>query len=347
MSIRVMIVDDSAFIRRAVRRILGEDPELVVVGEAGDGHAALREVDRLGPDVVTLDLRMPGLDGVETIEHLMSARPTPVVLLSSYAQVDAALTLRALAAGAVDFVDKSQVSTMNVYDLGSELVAKLKAAAASHPGRRTAARAGEAPVWIAAPPPAPPTVVALGASTGGPAALEAVLGAVAADSPLAFLVLQHMPRGFTGALARRLASRCPLPVREAQPGDTMRPGRVLVAPAGHDVRVVALDGEPTIQIEAGTGRALPRLDVALETLSACYGPALCAVVLTGMGRDGLEGARLVRERGGTVITEAPATCVLYGMPRVISEAGLSSCVAPLDAIPGVLERLARGRRTPS
>jgi two-component system, chemotaxis family, protein-glutamate methylesterase/glutaminase len=347
MSIRVMIVDDSAFIRRAVRRILGDDPELVVVGEAGDGHSALREVERLGPDVVTLDLRMPGLDGVETIEHLMAARPTPVVLLSSYAQVDAALTLRALAAGAVDFVDKSQVSTMNVYELGHELVHKLKAAAASHPRRRNAARDLDAPIWSSPSPTVPPSVVVLGASTGGPAALEAVLGGIPADTPLSILIVQHMPRGFTGALARRLGQTCALPVREAQSGDRLRPGRVLVAPGGHDLRVVDDDGCARIQIDAAEGRALPRLDVALDGLAAAFGPALCAVVLTGMGRDGLAGARRVRDTGGTVITEARSTCVLYGMPRVVTEAGLASCVAPLDAIAGLLERMARDRRSAS
>jgi two-component system chemotaxis response regulator CheB len=343
MSIRVMIVDDSAFIRRAVRRILGDDPELVVVGEAGDGHAALREVERLGPDVVTLDLRMPGLDGVETIEHLMAARPTPVVLLSSYAQVDAALTLRALAAGAVDFVDKSQVSTMNVYELGHELVGKLKAAAASQPRRRSA----EAPLWLSAAPSVAPSVVVLGASTGGPAALETVLGGIPADTSLAFLIVQHMPRGFTGALARRLAATSALPVREAQTGDPLRPGRVLVAPGGHDLRVVDDEGCPRIQIDAAEGRALPRLDVALDGLAEVCGPRLCAVVLTGMGRDGLAGARRVRDTGGTVIAEARSTCVLYGMPRVVTEAGLASCIAPLDAVAGLLERMAREGRAPS
>ena len=338
-----MIVDDSAFIRRAVRRILGEDPELVVVGEACDGASALREVERLGPDVVTLDLRMPGLDGVETLEHLMAARPTPVVLLSSYAQVDAALTLRALAAGAVDFVDKSRVSTMNVYELGHELVGKLKAAAASHP-RRSSVRGGERPVWPGQAPPAPPAVVVLGASTGGPAALEVVLGDIPADSRLAFLVVQHMPRGFTGALARRLSIACPLPVREARDGDVLAPGRVLVAPGGHELRVVDGGDGPRLRIADAQARALPRLDTALEGLADGYGPTLCAVVLTGMGTDGLAGARRVRDAGGTVIAESATTCVLYGMPRAVAEAGLASCIAPVDAIGELLHRLAGERR---
>jgi len=337
MSIRVLIVDDSAFIRRAVRRMLAVDPELEVVGEAGDGRAALRDVAALAPDVVTLDLRMPGLDGLETLEHLMAARPTPVVLLSSYAQADAALTVRALAAGAVDFVDKSRVSTMDVYELGNELVGKLKAAASSRP--RPAENVG-APAWLDPAPRQPPALVVLGASTGGPAAIERVLGAFAARRAVAVLVVQHMPAGFTAALTRRLAAVCDVPVREARGDDRLRPGLVLVAPGGHDLAIVADGDGARVDLGVTPGRALPRLDPVLESAAAIYGAATCAVVLTGMGRDGVDGARRVRAAGGTVIAEAASTCTVFGMPRAVIEAGLASCVAPLGSIATVLGTLA-------
>jgi len=326
-----MIVDDSTFVRRAVRRMLAADPELDVVGEAADGPSALREVDRLAPDVVTLDLRMPGLDGVETLESMMETRPTPVVLLSSYAQADAALTLRALAAGAVDFVDKSRVSAMDVYRLAPELVAKLKAAAAAR--RRSHGPAG----WLAPPPSVPPRLVVLGASTGGPKAIEAVLAALPAASRFAVLVVQHLPAGFTAAFARRLAGACALPVDEVVAGRPLRPGTVAVVPGGSDA---SFDADGAVQIAPGTGRALPRIDVTLASAAACYGAAACAVILTGMGRDGVDGARRIRAAGGAVVAEAASTCAVYGMPRAIVDEGLATCVAPIDEIAAVIGRLA-------
>jgi two-component system, chemotaxis family, protein-glutamate methylesterase/glutaminase len=336
MAIRVLIVDDSAFIRRAVRRMLADDRELEVVGEAGDGRAALRELAALDPDVITLDLRMPGLDGVEILEQVMASRPTPVVLLSSYAQADAALTVRALAAGAVDFIDKSRVSTMAVYELGAELISKVKAAAVSRrgrPGRETAR-------WLAPPPSRAPALIVLGASTGGPAALEHVLARLATQRPAAIIVAQHMPAGFSLALTRRLAGTCELPVREAKAGEPLHTSVVLVAPGGHDITLVNHpEGGVCVDVVPGAGRGLPRIDLLLESAAAILGDSVCAVILTGMGRDGVEGARHVRAAGGTVIAEAASTCTVFGMPRAVVEAGLASCVAPLDAIPAVLHGL--------
>jgi two-component system chemotaxis response regulator CheB len=335
MTVRVMIVDDSSFVRRAVRRMLATDPDLAVVGEAGDGRTAVREIVRLAPDVVTLDLRMPGLEGLATLEALRTERPTPVVLLSSYAQADAALTLQALAAGAVDFVDKSRVSAMDVYALAPELAEKLKAAAASRANIATA----EAPRWLAAPSSVRPQLIVLGASTGGPAALEAVLAGIPAELGAAVLVVQHMPRAFTTALVRRFAAICRLPVNAAQDGELLAPGEVAVAPGGHDLEIVAARGGWRHRTLSAEGRARPRLDVALASVAETVGAAACAVVLTGMGDDGVAGARALRRAGGTVVAEAASTCVVHGMPRAVADAGLATCIAPLGAIAGVLASL--------
>jgi two-component system chemotaxis response regulator CheB len=336
MTIRVMIVDDSVFVRRAVRRMMASDHDLEVVGEAADGAGALAALGALAPDVVTLDLRMPGLDGVETLRAIMAQRPTPVVLLSSFARADAELTLRALAAGAVDFIDKSRVGAMNVYDLAGELVQKVKAAATSQP----VIGAEHAPaIWHAAPPAEPPALVILGASTGGAAALELILGGLPGSLPAAVLVVQHMPSGYELALAARLAVVSALPVRPAAQGDPLLPGRVLVARGGHDVRICP--GEPPVlRIEGATGRGSPRLDLALESAAQVTGAATCAAVLTGMGQDGAAGARAVRFAGGAVIAEAAATCTVYGMPRAVIEAGAATCVAPRTQIAGVIAGLA-------
>ncbi len=335
MTVRVMIVDDSSFVRRAVRRMLATDPELVVVGEASDGRTAVREIVRLAPDVVTLDLRMPGLDGLATLEALRAERPTPVVLLSSYAQADAALTLQALAAGAVDFVDKSRVSAMDVYALAPELAGKLKAAAASR-----AAAKEEAPRWLAAPSPVPPQLIVLGASTGGPAALEIVLRGLPRGLGAAVLVVQHMPRAFTVPLVRRLAAICAAPVSAAQDGELLARGEVAIAPGGHDLEIVAAGDAWRHRTLPAQGRARPRLDVVLASVAEAAGAAACAVVLTGMGDDGVAGARALRRAGGTVIAEAESTCVVHGMPRAVADAGLATCIAPLGTIAGVLATLA-------
>jgi two-component system, chemotaxis family, protein-glutamate methylesterase/glutaminase len=342
MSIRVMIVDDSPFVRRAVRRMLAADPDLEVVGEAADGSTALREVERLAPDVVTLDLRMPGLDGMTTLARLMARRPTPVVLLSAFAQADAALTVRALAAGAVDYVDKSRVAAMDVHQLAPELVHKLKVAA--HSGVAGAGGAVPPVRWLAPPPTRPARLLVLGASTGGPRALETVLAGLPADLPAAVLVIQHMPARFTAPLARRLAEVARLPVREAAHGEALAAGEVLLAPGGRALAVEpGADDTVRLRIGEAGGRAQPRLDLALAGAAAALGDTAAAAILTGMGRDGAEGARLLRDAGGAVIAEAASTCVVYGMPRAAVEDGVASCVAPLGAIAGVLAGLVGGK----
>ena len=334
--IRILIVDDSAFVRKAVRRMLEADPELAVVGEAADGMRGLALAKTLEPDVITLDLQMPGWDGLDTLARVMDEAPTSVVILSSFAQAGADLTLRALTTGAVEFVDKSRVTTMALYELERELVNKIKAAASSSP------QAGipDTGAGVAARPRT--ELFVLGASTGGPRALQAILGRLPVLSTTSILVVQHMPAGFTRALAERLDHTCAMPVGELEPNATLELGQVHVAPGGADLQLERSADKTHVAIRSRPRgrRTTPSIDLALETAIACHGERVCAVILTGMGDDGLEGGRAVRTAGGCVIAEAASTCVVYGMPRTVTEAGLASAVAPLEEIPALMLALA-------
>jgi two-component system, chemotaxis family, protein-glutamate methylesterase/glutaminase len=336
MKIRVLIVDDSAFVRKAVRRMLEADEELVVVGEASDGQRGLELARELEPDVMTLDLRMPGWDGMATLSRIMQEAPTSIVILSSFAHAGAELTLKALTAGAVDFIDKSRVSSMALYDLERELVDKLKAAARSSPMADALARR---PRRAGRPR---SDVFVLGASTGGPRALQTILDPLPAALRAILLIVQHMPAGFTRALAERLNETCELPVAELASGDVLERGRVHVAPGGADLRLERAGDETAVRVETRRrgGRTTPSIDLCLRGAAQRYGERVCAVILTGMGDDGLEGVKAVREAGGYVIAEAASTCIVYGMPRTVAEAGLASAVAPLDEIPGLMLALA-------
>jgi two-component system, chemotaxis family, protein-glutamate methylesterase/glutaminase len=334
--LRVLIVDDSAFVRKAVRRMLEADDEIVVVGEAADGERGLALTHELRPDVLTLDLSMPGWDGMYTLSRIMQEVPTSIVILSSFARAGAELTLRALTAGAVDFIDKSQVSTMALYELEREIIDKLRAAARSSP----LASALEGTPRRAARPRT--DFFVLGASTGGPRALQAILNRIPAYLRATVLVVQHMPAGFTAALADRLGETCELPVTELAEGSTLEPGQVHVAPGGADLRLDAAGDRTIARIEprARGGRTTPSIDLTLHDATARFGERVCAVILTGMGDDGLEGVKSVRQVGGCVIAEAESTCVVYGMPRSVAEAGLASAIAPLDEIPALMLALA-------
>lgn len=319
--------------------MLAREPAFEVAGEASDGPSALARARELAPDVITLDVQMPGWSGLYTLERLRAEVSAAVVILSSYAQEGADVTLRALTAGAVDFIDKSRVSTMALHELEPDLVAVLKAAAAS--------RAERAPPVAALGEPAgrpAADLVVVGASTGGPRALVSILSRIPADFPARIVVVQHMPAGLTGALAERMGEVCPLPVVEVAAGQVLEPGRVHVAPGGADLAVdragAALRAIVEPRRDRGEGTS-PSIDRALSSAAAHLGAGVCAVILTGMGDDGLRGAREVRERGGFVVAESAQTCIVYGMPRAVAEAGMASAVAPLGEIPGLMGALAR------
>lgn len=341
---RVLVVDDSAFMRVTLTKLLSEDPELQVVGTARDGIDALEKVETLRPDVITLDVEMPRMDGLEFLRQLMATRPVPVVMLSSLTQEGADTTVEALALGAVDFAGKPQRLT-TIHQISDDLVAKVKRAARARvvqttPPRRTAiaepgptaispVRAGARGMWQ--------NLLVIGSSTGGPRALRQVLSGLPADLPTPVLIVQHMPPGFTRSLAANLDQCSPLRVREAAAGDVLERGVALVAPGGYHMTptregVIRLDQGPTVN------GVRPSVDVTLLGTVAVYGGRVLAVVLTGMGHDGLDGAMALKRAGGIVLAEHESTCVVYGMPRSIVEAGLADEVAPIDQMADAILR---------
>ena len=333
--IRVLVVDDSALMRQIITDILNKDPEIKVVGGARDGLDALEKISWLKPDVVTLDVEMPRLDGLATLERLMSTHPVPVVMLSALTTRGAEITIRALELGAIEFVAKpSAVQEGAIGSLARELTQKVKDAA------RVDLKLLERPALqtpLAPPRPAgfAPEIVAIGLSSGGPSALSYLLTQLPHPFPLGIVIAQHMPPGFTRYLAERLDSICPLRVREARDGDLIEPGLVLIAPAGYQLQVQRGYREGRVIVrEPDPGDIYkPSADILFTSVAEAYGRQVLALILTGMGSDGSLGLAKVKERGGFVIAEAPETCLIYGMPRAAVEAGVVDEVLPLNQIP--------------
>ena len=331
--LRVLVVDDSAYIRKVVKEMLGRESAIEVVGTARDGEDALDLVERLRPDVVTCDLIMPGLGGVEFIRRQMAARPVPIIIVSIAAE-SSERVLSALDAGAIDFVQKpTALATEKVYDLAEELVSKILAAAEAPLGRLRAMAPAE---------PIPPAafsgrydVVVIGVSTGGPQGLKSVVPRLPLDFPIPVVIVLHMPIGYTEAYAKRLDETSALSVSEAREGDVLRPGVVLVAPAGRHLTLQRNgDGQTSVRLDV---RPLdtphrPSVDVLFQSAAELYGDRVLGVVMTGMGIDGRDGAAWIKARGGAVLTEAEETCVVYGMPRSVVEAGLSDEAVPLERL---------------
>jgi two-component system chemotaxis response regulator CheB len=336
--IRVFVVDDSAFARRAITRVLAADPGIKVVGEAASGTEALLGVPAARPDIVTLDIAMPGMDGLTALRSLLARDPgLRILMLSVHTRAGAEATLEALATGAVDFVDKSRFGLMEFEGLGRELRERIRALAtrwsdAGGPGgngaRGSARPPADAPPGLSPPPPM--DLCVLGASTGGPAAIQQVLEALPAVFPLPLAIVQHMPPGFTGPFARRLNQRCRLRVREAEDGDRLEPGNVLIAPAGLHMRVngslaVTLSPEPP-------ARHVPSVDVLMLSAARARPGRVLGVLLTGMGDDGADGMAAIHAQGGITLAESEATCVVYGMPRAAWERGAVTRQLPLPAL---------------
>ncbi|HEX8393493.1 MAG TPA: chemotaxis-specific protein-glutamate methyltransferase CheB [Longimicrobium sp.] len=338
---RVLLVDDSAFVRRATERMLGPLPGVTVVGGARDGVEALALVRALRPDLVIMDVEMPGMDGMAALESIMRECPTPVLLLSSHTQAGAEITLRALEAGAVDFMDKGTGTGMDIHALAPLLREKVGAALRA----RTAPRA--------APPPSPRAsrtagagapaarpgryeVVAIGSSTGGPRALAELVPALPAGFAAAVVIAQHMPHGFTETLAERLDRRSPLHVAEARDGDALVPGTVLIAPGGRQMGVRReADGTLSIRLwDDPLSLHKPCVDTLFHSVAQAVGSAAVGVVLTGMGNDGAEGLARIRAGGGRCLVESARTAVIDGMPAAAR--GSAERDVDLEQMAGVL-----------
>ncbi|AIG05474.1 chemotaxis protein CheB [Pseudomonas fluorescens] len=361
MVVKVLVVDDSGFFRRRVSEILSADSNIQVVGTATNGKEAIDQALALKPDVITMDYEMPMMDGITAVRHIMQRCPTPVLMFSSLTHEGARVTLDALDAGAVDFLPKNfedisrnpekvkQMLCEKVHSISRSNRSSFRAPAAPAPVAAPApassfgrpapvARPAVAPVRTVAPAPASPApkrkaykLVAIGTSTGGPVALQRVLTQLPANFPAPIVLIQHMPAAFTKAFAERLDKLCRISVKEAEDGDILRPGLALLAPGGKQMMV---DGRGAVKILPGDERLnyKPCVDITFGSAAKSYGDKVLAVVLTGMGADGREGARLLKQGGSSIWAQDEASCVIYGMPMAIVKADLADAVYSLDDI---------------
>jgi two-component system, chemotaxis family, protein-glutamate methylesterase/glutaminase len=331
--IRALVVDDSAFARKVVREILSGTEGLTVVGSARDGQEALELTASLRPDLVVCDLHMPRMDGVEFVRRQMATHPLPILILSAAAE-DADEVVEALNAGAIDVVRKpTALATDDLRTVEDGLVEKIRMAMSA--STATLARPFTPPVAAVRHEQLTGNVslVVLGISTGGPQALRRMLPLLPADFPVPIAIVLHMPIGYTALYAEKLNEQCALTVKEAADGDLLRPGLVLIAAAGrHLVLHRHPDGEVMAQLSLHPLEKIhrPSVDVLFRSAAELYRERVLAVVMTGMGDDGREGAAWVKAQGGRVITEAESSCVIYGMPRSVVEAGLSDLAVPLE-----------------
>jgi two-component system chemotaxis response regulator CheB len=354
--ITVVVTDDSAFMRRAIQKMLEKEPEIRVVGTAGSGEEAVAMTARLDPDVVTMDVEMPGIGGLEAARAIVERRGPPVIMVSALTRDGAETTLRALELGAVDFIPKPDSSLIDIVNVQRELVEKVK-----HFGSRRAylravrettrirrEQLGDRPqaAPAATPPPRPRaavraghfTCVAIGTSTGGPVALSQILPKLPATFPIPIVVVQHMPPGFTRPLAERLDATSRIAVVEGTDGMALAPGTAIVAPAGQQLRLERRGGAVRVVLGADEGRSLhvPSVDAMAASVGEVFAAGALGVILTGMGHDGVLGLRVIKDRGGYVLGQDEATSVVYGMPRAAAAAGLVDRVVALDAVPRAL-----------
>lgn len=340
-SIRVLVVDDSAFMRTALTRMIVCDSELSVVGTAVNGNDALQKIPDLDPDVITLDMEMPGIDGLETLRRIMSQFPRPVIMVSSATVKGAETTLDALEAGAFDYVPKELSSTsLNILHIREDLIRKIKVAGESRHSMRYLELPRKAPRPVELPtrrgPHPAPAIIAIGISTGGPKALQEVLPALPADLSAPIVVVQHMPPGFTEPFARRMNTLCPAAVREAAHGENAKPGVVYIAPAGFHTTIerstnsritICLSDKPENQLH------VPSADVMMQSAASAFGSLAMGIIMTGMGSDGAQGMSAIHKQGGITVGQDELTSAVYGMPRVCAEMGILDRVVPLAQIP--------------
>ena len=349
-AVKVLIADDSAFMRASLSRMVESDEALCVVGTAETGLEAIAKIGTLHPDVVTLDLDMPGLSGLETLKRVMSESPLPVIIVSSMAREGAEATLQALELGAFDCIAKQlSYASEDVLKVQDELVGKIKAAAgplllavraAKRPPRAPLTPAPAAAVTV-------PAIIAIGTSTGGPKALQQILSALPANLPVSIVVVQHMPVGFIGPLAKRLDDLCMLQVREAADGDPLTPGHVYLAPAGKHLTVYRRpSSQAALRLSPlpNKGLHIPSVDVMMSSVADTFGRAAMGIILTGMGDDGALGMQAIFHQGGLTLGQDQATCVVYGMPRSCAELGVLTKVVPLRDIPARILTALRFRK---
>jgi two-component system, chemotaxis family, protein-glutamate methylesterase/glutaminase len=336
--VRVLVVDDSALMRKLIPMILERDPDIEVVGTAMDGTFALRKIAELQPDVVTLDLEMPRMDGLETLRTIMRGAPLPVIVFSTHSKEGAYSTFKALALGAIDFVAKPQdAAAGNLEPVALQLAEKIKVASRAR-GTRSIPRASVETAMPAkkrgrAAVPAN-RVIAIGISTGGPNALQYLLTQIPPDFPATFVIVQHMPEGFTDMFARRLDECCAIDVQEAKSGDLLLAGRALICPGNRHIMVRRMPrGEMVVLSDtAPINGHRPSADVLFHSVAQEFGSTAVGIIMTGMGEDGAEGIGAIKAAGGMTIAQSEETCVVSGMPRAAMIRGYIHKILPLDSM---------------
>lgn len=339
MKIKVLIVDDSAFMRRIIKQMLESDGDIEIIGTARDGMEGVELALQLRPDVITMDVEMPRMNGLEATEAIMDKQPTPIIMLSSITKEGAKATFEALDRGAADYISKNLVTSgLDLMKIQTELIGKVKAVA-----RKRSVISGLKPFKKPEPLVMPrksfatlkTAFIAIGASTGGPRALQQVLSHIPSEVTTPFLVSVHMPGAFTGAFAERLNELCKLSVKEAENGESIKAGCILLCPGGRQTRIkkrgltefsIHIDDEPVSALYK------PSVDVSMISVAECYPGRSLGVILTGMGHDGREGMRKIKEKGGKTLTQSEETCTVYGMPKAVVDAGLADKIVPLDKI---------------
>ena len=339
--IRVLVVDDSAVMRKMIPDLLDRDPDIEVVATAIDGDFAISKIDQLKPDVVTLDVDMPRMDGITTLSQIVRNHSIPVVMLSSLTTRGASLTMKALETGAVDFICKPKGIT-NVGEMAGELIAKVKQAAESKlvpvappPPLRLE---GKKRIQPRRPANGSTRLLAIGASSGGPHALRYLLPRIPADFAAGIVIVQHMPESFTAMLAKWLDEICEIEVREAQEGDIALPGRALIAPGNAHVEIHRRSYGPQVSLNKGelVNGHMPSVDVLFKSVAAEYGPDTTALIMTGMGSDGALGIGEIKDAGGHTIAQDKESCAIFGMPKAAIAKGFIDNVVPLSELASYL-----------
>ena len=361
--VNVLVVDDSSFMRRSLTALLESDPDIKVIATANNGQEALKKVHELDPDVITLDVEMPIMDGLTALRHIMAEKPCPIIMVSSLTSDGAETTLKAMDLGALDYLAKPSSSTMpDLAKLKFDVCAKIKALARrkaflrlvhSHNAKNQKSTKPERPAApsYAAPSPSPrpslntsPRVkgnyeaLFIGVSTGGPPAVQKILSCLPANFPAPILIAQHMPAAFTGPFAARLNTQCQIEVVEAEGVFRLKPGTAYIAPGGKHMRVEIRGGLLTgiVNEEPKTALYKPSANELMESAGLAFGRKAFCIILTGMGSDGAEGIKVVKDKGGKVIAQSEKTCVVYGMPKAIVDANLADEVVDLDNIANVI-----------
>jgi two-component system chemotaxis response regulator CheB len=348
--VRVLIVDDSSFMRMAIRGILSNDPNIEVVGVASDGVEGVEKAISLKPDLITMDVEMPRMDGITALKEVMAKAPTRVLMVSTLTNEGAKATFEALEAGAVDYIPKNVTDSADAQKIfKAELLRRVKEAAISIFARRVSSPVrpvATSSIKVASSRFANRkiTCVGIGASTGGPVALQEVLSRVPVNFPYGIMVAIHMPKAFTGPYAERLNAKCSLQIREATDGDILKPGQALIAPGGRHTLLVRQGGGIAVKTFPSSDYPkhlyIPSVDLMLTSLADVSNGAMLGVVLTGMGNDGFKGMQHLKSKGGVTLVQDEATSTIYGMPKACVDGGVADEVLPLGEIGFEIGRIA-------